>query len=170
MKIGELARQSGVPATALRYYEQLGLLPEPGRTESGYRVYGEEAAERLAFIRAAQAVGLRLAEVRQVLGVRDAGEAPCRVVTDLIEDRHAEVKTRIAELRRLERELADLRARAARLHPRDCDPSGICHVIPIASGPRGPNGERAEGEADNAEQALSDLANKLKPLQGKPSG
>jgi DNA-binding transcriptional MerR regulator len=130
MRIGELARQSGVPATALRYYEQLGLLPEPGRTESGYRLYGEGAVDRLAFIRAAQAVGLTLAEVRQVLGVRDAGEAPCRVVTDLIDHRHAEVKTKITELRRLERELAALRARATRLHPRDCDPSGICHVIP----------------------------------------
>jgi DNA-binding transcriptional MerR regulator len=130
MRIGELARQSGVPATALRYYEQLGLLPEPNRTESGYRMYGEDAVDRLAFIRAAQAVGLTLAEVRQVLGVRDAGEAPCRVVTDLIEHRHAEVKAKIAELRQLERELGALRARAAELHPRDCDSSGICHVIP----------------------------------------
>lgn len=130
MRIGELARQSGVPATALRYYEQLGLLPEPARAESGYRVYGEDAVDRLAFIRAAQAVGLTLAEVRQVLGVRDAGEAPCRVVTDLIDQRHADVKGRIAALRRLERELAAVRTRAAKLHPRDCDPSGICHVIP----------------------------------------
>jgi MerR family copper efflux transcriptional regulator len=133
MRIGELARRSGIPATALRYYEQLGLLPEPGRTESGYRVYSEEAADRLAFIRAAQAVGLTLAEVRQVLGVRDAGEAPCRVVTDLIEHRHAEVKDKIAQLRRLERELAALRTRAAQLQPRDCDPSGICHVIPTVT-------------------------------------
>ena len=135
MRIGELARQSGVPATALRYYEQLGLLPEPGRTESGYRMYGEDAVDRLAFIRAAQAVGLTLAEVRQVLGVRDAGEAPCGVVTDLIEHRHAEVKAKVAELRGLERELAALRARAAELHPRDCDPSGICHVIPALTTP-----------------------------------
>jgi MerR family transcriptional regulator, copper efflux regulator len=130
MRIGELARQSGVPATALRYYEQLGLLPEPGRTDAGYRIYAADSVDRLAFIRAAQAVGLTLAEVRQVLGVRDTGEAPCRVVTDLIDHRHAEVKSKIAELRRLEGELAGLRARAARLHPRDCDPSGICHVIP----------------------------------------
>jgi MerR family transcriptional regulator, copper efflux regulator len=136
MRIGELARQSGVPATALRYYEQLGLLPEPGRTDAGYRIYAADSVDRLAFIRAAQAVGLTLAEVRQVLGVRDTGEAPCRVVTDLIDHRHAEVKSKIAELRRLESELAVLRARAARLHPRDCDPSGICHVIP-AVGNRG---------------------------------
>jgi len=132
MRIGELARLSGVRASALRYYEQLGLLSEPGRTESGYRMYDEDAVDRLAFIRAAQAVGLTLAEVRQVLGVRDAGEAPCRVATDLIENRHAAVGAKIAELRRLERELGVLRARAAKLHPRDCDASGICHVIPAA--------------------------------------
>jgi hypothetical protein len=60
---------------------------------------------------------------------------PRRVVTDLVGHRHANVKARIAELRRLERELAALRARAAKLHPRDCDPSGICHVIPAVSSP-----------------------------------
>jgi DNA-binding transcriptional MerR regulator len=135
MRIGQLARQSGVPATALRFYEQLGLLPEPRRTESGYRTYTEDAVDRLAFIRAAQAVGLTLAEVRQVLGVRDAGDAPCRVVSDLIEHRHADVKAKIAELRRLERELGALRTRAAKLHPRDCEPSGICHVIPAVGRP-----------------------------------
>lgn len=80
------------------------------------------ASSRLAFIRAAQVIGLTLAEVRRVLGVCDAGEAPCRVVTDLIDHRHADVKARIAELRRLECELAALRARAAKLRPRDCDP------------------------------------------------
>lgn len=121
---------SGLAPSAVRYYEQLGLLPAPQRTASGYRSYAEDAVERVSFIRSAQAVGLTLAEVRQVLGVRDAGEAPCRVVTELIDRRHAEVCSRIAELRVLERELTQLRERAARLEPRDCDPSGICHVIP----------------------------------------
>jgi len=132
MRIGELARRSGVAPTALRYYEQIGLLPQLGRTESGYRSYGEESLDRLAFIRSAQAVGLTLAEVREVLGVRDAGEAPCRVVTDMIDRRFAEVRSRIAELRVLERDLAMLRRRAAGLEPRDCDPTGVCHVIPTA--------------------------------------
>lgn len=130
MRIGELSRSSGVPRTALRYYEQVGLLTPPERTESGYRSYADDAIERLAFIRSAQAVGLTLAEVRQVVGIRDAGEAPCRVVTELIDQRHAEVRMRIAELRRLERELAQLQARAKDLQPRDCEPSGVCHVIP----------------------------------------
>jgi DNA-binding transcriptional MerR regulator len=130
MRIGELSRRSGVPRTALRYYEQVGLLSPPERTESGYRSYSEDAIDRLAFIASARAVGLTLAEVREVIGVREAGEAPCRVVTELIDRRHAEVRARIAELRGLERELRQLRARAASLEPRDCLPSGVCHVIP----------------------------------------
>jgi DNA-binding transcriptional MerR regulator len=130
MRIGELSRRSGVPRTTLRYYEQIGLLTPPERTESGYRAYADDAADRLAFIRSAQAVGLTLAEVRQVVGIRNAGEAPCRVVTDLVQRRHAEVRSRIADLRRLDRELAELEARAKHLEPRDCEPSGVCHVIP----------------------------------------
>ena len=130
MRIGELARRSGLASSAVRYYEQLGLLAEPERTDSGYRSYADDTLDRLTFIRSAQAIGLTLAEVGQVLGVRDAGEAPCRVVTELIDRRHAEVRARIAELQALERELARLRKRAARLQARDCDPSGICHVIP----------------------------------------
>jgi MerR family copper efflux transcriptional regulator len=130
MRIGELAHRSGFATSALRYYEQLGLLPVPQRTASGYRSYADDALDRLAFIRSAQAVGLTLAEVRQVLGIRDAGEAPCRAVTEMIDRRHAEVRSRIAELRVLERDLARLHERAARLEPRDCEPSGVCHVIP----------------------------------------
>ncbi len=85
MRIGQLARRSGLAPSAVRYYEQLGLLPAPARTESGYRSYSSDAVDRLTFVRSAQAVGLTLAEVGQVLGVRDAGEAPCRVVTELLD-------------------------------------------------------------------------------------
>ena len=69
MRIGELARRSGVASTALRYYEKAGLLPESRRTSSGYRMYHPDAVPRLAFIRAAQAVGLTLAEIRDVFGI-----------------------------------------------------------------------------------------------------
>lgn len=130
MRIGELAGRASLAPSAIRYYEQVGLLPEADRTASGYRSYAEDTVDRIGFIRSAQAVGLTLAEVSQVLGVRDAGEAPCLVVTELIDRRHAEVSARITELQALERELAELRERAERLEPRDCDPSGICHVIP----------------------------------------
>jgi len=65
MLIGELAAKTGMTAKALRFYEQAGVLPEPARTPAGYRDYDPAALDRLAFVRAAQAAGLTLAEVRR---------------------------------------------------------------------------------------------------------
>jgi MerR family copper efflux transcriptional regulator len=130
LRIGELAHQSGVASTALRYYEKAGLIPPPQRTASGYRAYGASVLPRLAFIRAAQAVGLTLAEIRDVIRIREGGTPPCRHVVDLIERHRTEVRARIAELQRLEHDLAKLAQTGARLDPAECDPSGICAVIP----------------------------------------
>ena len=67
--IGQLARAAGLPTSTLRYYERAGLLEPTGRSEGNYRLYGEEALERLRFIRAAQATGLNRASIprRRVL-------------------------------------------------------------------------------------------------------
>ncbi|MEO6350955.1 MAG: heavy metal-responsive transcriptional regulator [Candidatus Limnocylindrales bacterium] len=130
MRIGELSRQSGVPSTTLRYYEQAGLLAAPRRTASGYRAYDGETLNRLAFIRAAQSVGLTLAEIRDVMAIRDGGRAPCQHVQEIVDRRRAEVRTRIADLRRLEADLARVSRAAAALDPAECEPSGICGAIP----------------------------------------
>ncbi len=114
MRFGELARCSGMASTASRYYEKAGLLPESRRSSSGYRTYQPDTVPRLAFIRAAQAVGLSLAEIRDVIGIRDAGAAPCTLVLRLIERHRAEVRSRIRELQRLERDLDHLATRGAR--------------------------------------------------------
>jgi DNA-binding transcriptional MerR regulator len=135
MRIGELSRQSGVPRTTLRYYEQAGLIAPPQRTESGYRAYDPEALPRLGFIRAAQAVGLTLAEIREVMAVRDGGRAPCRHVGELVDRRRAEVRARITELRRLEKDLVRVSRAAAALDPAECDPSGICGAFPLQASP-----------------------------------
>lgn len=137
VRIGELARRSGVPPTALRYYEKAGLLNEPKRADSGYRAYDRSALPRLAFIRAAQAVGLSLAEIREVIAIRDRGAAPCHHVVDLVERRRGEVRARILELQRLQRELDRVAARADRLNPAECDPNGVCAVIPVEKGSDG---------------------------------
>jgi DNA-binding transcriptional MerR regulator len=131
MRIGELTERSGVPSTALRYYEQAGLLPPPSRTSSGYRVYDADVLPRLRFIRAAQAVGLSLADIREILRIRDSGSAPCRHVVSLLEQRRAEVAARIRELRQLERDLAQLGMAGRDVDPAQCDPSGICGVISL---------------------------------------
>lgn len=74
MLIGEVAQRSGVPAKTLRYYEDIGLLRPPGRSPSGYREYGDEVIDRLAFIKSSQALGLSLGEIRSIIAMRD--EAP----------------------------------------------------------------------------------------------
>lgn len=67
MRIGELAERAGVSAKAIRYYEQIGILTPPERDASGYRAFGEAALGRLGFVRAAQALGLTLGEIRQII-------------------------------------------------------------------------------------------------------
>lgn len=131
MRIGELSQRSGVPATALRYYERAGLLDPPHRTASGYRAYGDVALERLAFIRAAQGVGLTLAEIRDIIAIREGGTAPCRHVVALLDERRAEVRSRIAELERLELELARIATEGRCVDPADCDPADVCSIIPV---------------------------------------
>ena len=129
MRIGELARRSGFATTALRYYEKAGLLPRSSRTVSGYRDYDGEALPRLAFVRAAQAIGLSVSEVREVIGIRDRGTPPCAHVLELIERHRAEVRAHIRQLQQLESELALLAKQGARVDPAECDPAGICKVI-----------------------------------------
>ncbi|WP_262007887.1 MerR family transcriptional regulator [Streptomyces sp. FIT100] len=72
LRISQLAERSGVPASTLRFYETAGLLPAE-RTSSGYRQYGPDAVERLAFISSAKLLGLALEDIRDLLDVRDAG-------------------------------------------------------------------------------------------------
>jgi len=127
MKIGEAAERSGVPAKTIRFWEDQHLLPAPARTSAGYRDYHAAVLERLAFIRHAQAAGLTLEHIRQVLDIRDDGQPPCVYVAGLIARRLAEVEARLAELARARDQLAALAVRAAAQDPADC--RGYCSVF-----------------------------------------
>ncbi len=127
MKIGEIAGRAGVPAKTMRFWEDQDLLPAPARTQAGYRDYDPAILERLAFIRHAQAAGLTLEHIRQVLHIRDGGQAPCVHVTALIARRLAEVEVRMAELARTRDQLAALAGRAAAQDPADC--RGYCSIL-----------------------------------------
>jgi MerR family transcriptional regulator, copper efflux regulator len=129
MRIGELAELAGISTKAIRYYEQIGILTPPARTPSGYRAYDEAALGRLGFVRAAQAVGLTLGEIRQIIAFRDNGQAPCAHVTDLLQRHAADLEARIRELQQLRGELEQLAERAATLDPRQCPPERVCHII-----------------------------------------
>jgi DNA-binding transcriptional MerR regulator len=127
MKIGEAAARSGVSTKTIRFWEDQRLLPAPARTGSGYRDYDQAILERMAFIRHAQAAGLTLEHIRQVLDIRDGGQPPCIHVADLIARRLAAVEARLAELARARDQLAALAVRAAAQDPSDC--RGYCSII-----------------------------------------
>ena len=127
MRIGEAAGRADVRAKTVRFWEDQHLLPPPARTPAGYRDYGPGIVERLAFIRHAQAAGLTLDAIRQVLEVRDGGQPPCVHVTGLIAQRLGEVEARLAELTRTRDQLVILAARGAAQDPADCQ--GYCSII-----------------------------------------
>lgn len=105
MKIGELARATGTNRETIRYYERIGLLPRPGRTDSNYRDYSPEDADRLAFIRHSRGLGFELAAIRSLIDLADQPERDC-AEADAIASRHLEaVEAKLAQLERLRGEL-----------------------------------------------------------------
>jgi len=137
MRIGELAELAGLSTKTIRYYEDIGILPEPERTPSGYRDYDDVALERLRFIKSAQAVGFSLGEIREVLAFGDRGEAPCVHVTQLMEERIRSLSEHIRGLQRMRSELEGLVKKAKTLPGPD---SGtFCHIIELARPPGGRN-------------------------------
>lgn len=129
MLIGEVARRSGVPAKTLRYYEDIRLIDAPRRSASGYRDYDETVLDRLGFVRAAQAIGLSLGEIRSIVALRDDGLAPCGHVLGLLRARAEDIRRTIRQLRALQSELDRLVERAEDLDPADCDPQRACHLV-----------------------------------------
>ena len=101
MRIGELAKSVGVTPDTIRYYEREGLLPLADRTPSGYRDYGPEVVDDLRFIKKAQALGLKLSDVREVLEISSGGRPPCEHVRATVSARLTEVERRLKELRAL---------------------------------------------------------------------
>ncbi len=129
MRIGELAKQLDLNAQTIRYYERIGLLPKPKRTESGYRAYDEEDERRLRFLKNARNSGLSLGEVKEVLAFHERGEAPCAYVTEAIARRAEEVERQIAELTEFKRALDRLHERAANLRAGEPRSQDYCHII-----------------------------------------
>jgi MerR family transcriptional regulator, copper efflux regulator len=129
MRIGELAAQTGFSVRNIRFYEQRGLLPAPQRTEGGYRVYDQDAVTRLRFVRSAQALGLSLAEIAEVLRVRDHHGPPCSYVAKLIRTHISAVETRITQLAALRDELRARLPLGTEPDPARCEPDQVCYLL-----------------------------------------
>lgn len=103
---GELAQRTNCNLETIRYYEKIGLLPDPPRSANGYRIYDESHVRRLRFILRARELGFAIEEIRGLLQLVDGGNQTCAEVKARTEKHLADVRTKIADLRRIERVLA----------------------------------------------------------------
>jgi Cd(II)/Pb(II)-responsive transcriptional regulator len=114
ISIGALAKRTQCQAETIRYYEREGLLPPPARSQGNYRQYDAAHVERLSFIRHCRSLDMTLAEIRALLDFRDAPTRDCAEVSALLDEHVRHVADRIEELRRLQRQLKQLRGLCAR--------------------------------------------------------
>ncbi|GMQ86543.1 MAG: hypoxia response transcriptional regulator [Acidimicrobiia bacterium] len=129
MRIGEIGHAVGVDPPTIRYYESVGVLPEPERTSSGYREYSGPDVERLRFVTLARSLGLGLDDIRDILALRDRGEAPCGYVRGVLDQQVDAVAERISQLQALSEELRRLQAVAGSLPDIGADDPCVCHIL-----------------------------------------
>jgi len=131
MRIGELAKATGVGIETIRYYEKAGLLPAPVRETNGYRIYSRQHLERLAFIRHCRALDIPLEAVRRLFDHVAHPEAECGEINLLIDAHLARVRARLQSMQALEKQLAALRSRCDETHAaREC---GILNELVAAA-------------------------------------
>ncbi len=128
LKIGELATRSGVGTKTVRYYELLGLLRDPERTDSGYRLYGEADVKRLVFIKKAKELGFSLSDTKEILEVHDAGDSPCVHVLAILDRKIHEIDSLVQELREFQEELVQLRDESAARAEHGAE-GAICGIV-----------------------------------------
>ena len=127
VSIGELSRQTGCQIETVRYYERVGVMPKPPRTEGGHRYYPADQVKRLIFVRRGRELGFTLDQIRGLLRFVDTGNFSCADVKSLTDEHLAELRKKIADLRRMERVLREMAAQ--------CDGGSVpeCPIIDALS-------------------------------------
>lgn len=108
MRIGEVAEHLAVNPRTIRYYESVGLIPEPRRTQSGYRDYEEDDLRRIRFIKTARRLDFTIDEIGEILAFIDASQMPCGHVRDVVRRKAQELDDRVTELHQLRDELREI--------------------------------------------------------------
>lgn len=127
LSIGKLSAATGVKVATIRYYEQIGMLPQADRTTGNQRLYDRASMERLAFIRHARDLGFPLQAIRDLLGLSDNPEQPCAEVDRIAARQLSDVKARITRLKALQDELERMLNHCA------CGTVAECRVIEVLS-------------------------------------
>ncbi|MGI9408866.1 MAG: MerR family transcriptional regulator [Hyphomicrobiaceae bacterium] len=118
--IGVLSKRTGVNIETIRYYERIGIVPKPPRTQGGHRAYDETFAKRLSFVSRSRQLGFYLDDIRSLLDLVDEHEYTCADVRELTLRHAAGARRKIADLRKLERTLKDMAARCHGNHAPNC--------------------------------------------------
>ena len=136
LKIGELAKQTGLTVGTLRYYSDLGLLQPLQRGDNGYRYYSQNASRQVEFIKKAQAIGFTLEEIKTILDVRDRGEKPCILVQDLLEQKIEQLEIQIQKMSLFKQELEEYHTSWMKNPNPESDSQEVCPLISSVSTPR----------------------------------
>lgn len=120
LSIGELSKRTGVKVVTIRYYEKIGLIDTPSRTDGNQRCYRQSDLQRLSFIRHARELGFTLNDIRELLVLSHDLNKPCQEAHIIASSHLKSVKQRIAKLKRLERELNRIEALVDNGHAADC--------------------------------------------------
>ncbi len=118
--IGVVSELTGCRIETIRYYERIGLLPEPERSPGGFRLYSDDHIKRLTFIRRARALGFHLDEVRELLSLVNANAYTCAEVREITLNHLAEIERKIADLAKLQATLKAMAAQCEGGHVPDC--------------------------------------------------
>lgn len=132
--IGQMSQRTGVKVPTIRFYEQIGLLPAPPRSEGNQRRYGQADMDRLNFIRNARELGFEIEDIRELLGMASEPQASCHQADSIAKNHLREVDARIARLQALRGELARMIEECQ--HGHVCD----CRIISVLANPAHPAG------------------------------
>jgi MerR family mercuric resistance operon transcriptional regulator len=140
LSIGKLSQQSGVNIETIRYYEKIGVMPAPGRSTGGFRVYEPDHLKRVSFVRRSRQLGFSLDEIRNLLRLVDGHGHTCAEVHALMLSHLAEIRRKIRDLRRLQRAMAEMAARCSGDSVPECPIVDALFDAPAASRHRYPAG------------------------------
>ena len=133
LKIGELAKQTGLTVGTLRYYSDLGILQPVARGNNGYRYYSKDASKQVEFIKKAQTIGLTLEEIKTILDVRDRGEKPCSLVQSLLDKKIEQLEVQIRKMSLFKQELEGYRTSWINKPNLDRNSQEVCPLISSVS-------------------------------------
>jgi DNA-binding transcriptional MerR regulator len=123
VRIGELARITGISPKTIRYWEEIGVIPHPPRNASGYRIYTPQYVELLSFVLKAKSLGFSLGEIKEIVQIRLSGNEPCQKVVEKISEKIEEIEREIRILNEKKKALEEL------LKDRRAEPACVCPII-----------------------------------------